>query len=215
VERVVADANPVCHACRRTYNLVPASLSRDKDLLDTSSGSAIFDSRNLNPRSSKRCLSEMRTINVRRPGASARILCSAANLAARRNVEGSANCSATSSPGGMSLIPLISISSTKVYCGSTSGGFGASLRLAYVRRARRALISRIGTAWVGRRRRTRNSSTSREILRRVAADSLKTLAVAANVGHLLLRRILRRAMRLRYRAARGPVKRIGQDTALS
>src|SRR6266508_2725612 len=40
----------------------------------------------------------------------------------------------------------------------------------------------------------RNSSTSREILHRVAADSLKTLAVAANVGHLLLKRILRRAL---------------------
>jgi hypothetical protein len=49
----------------------------------------------------------------------------------------------------------------------------------------------------------------------VAADSLKTLAVAAKVGHLLLKRILRRAMARRYLAARRPVKRIGQDTALS
>lgn len=62
---------------------------------------------------------------------------------------------------------------------------------------------------------SRNSSTSREILRRVAAESLKTLAVAANVGHLLLKRILRRAIASRYLAARRRVKRIGQDTALS
>jgi hypothetical protein len=62
---------------------------------------------------------------------------------------------------------------------------------------------------------SRNSSTSREILRRVAAESLKTLAVAANVGHLLLKRILRRAIAARYVAARRPVKRIGQDTAVS
>ncbi len=62
---------------------------------------------------------------------------------------------------------------------------------------------------------SRNSSTSREILRRVAAESLKTLAVAANVGHLLLKRILRRAIASRYLAVRRPVKRIGQDTALT
>jgi hypothetical protein len=49
----------------------------------------------------------------------------------------------------------------------------------------------------------------------VAAESLKTLAVAANVGHLLLKRILRRAIASRYLAARRRVKRIGQDTALS
>src|SRR6266705_6854413 len=61
---------------------------------------------------------------------------------------------------------------------------------------------------------SRNSSTSREILRRVAAESLKTLAVAANVGHLLLKRILRRAIASRYLAARRRVKRVGQDTAL-
>ena len=91
----------------RTYNLVPASLSRDNVLLDTCSGSAILNSRNLNPRASKRCLSEMRTINVLHPGASALILFSAVNLAARRNAEGSANCSATSSLAGMSLIPII------------------------------------------------------------------------------------------------------------
>jgi hypothetical protein len=47
---------------------------------------------------------------------------------------------------------------------------------------------------------SRNSSTSREILRRVAAESLKTLAVAANVGHLLLKRILRRAIASHYLA---------------
>lgn len=40
----------------------------------------------------------------------------------------------------------------------------------------------------------RNSSTSREILRWVAAERLKTRAVSARVGHLLLRRTRRRAM---------------------
>jgi hypothetical protein len=49
----------------------------------------------------------------------------------------------------------------------------------------------------------------------VAAESLKTRAVSARVGHLLVRSTRRRAMSSRYLAARRPVKRIGQDTALS
>src|SRR5262249_38604855 len=62
---------------------------------------------------------------------------------------------------------------------------------------------------------SKNSSTSREIRRRVAADSLKTLAVAANVGHLLLNPTFGRGMTSRYLVPRRPVKRVGQDTALS
>jgi hypothetical protein len=44
----------------------------------------------------------------------------------------------------------------------------------------------------------RNSATSREILRWVAAESLKTLAVSARVGHLLVRCTRRRVMSSRY-----------------
>jgi hypothetical protein len=60
---------------------------------------------------------------------------------------------------------------------------------------------------------TKNFSTSREILRWVAADRLKTRAVSARVGHLLVRRMRRRAMSSRYSAGRWAVKRIGKDTA--
>jgi hypothetical protein len=45
----------------------------------------------------------------------------------------------------------------------------------------------------------------------VAAESLKTLAVSAKLGHLLLKRILRRAMASRYLAAREAVKSIALE----
>jgi len=104
----------------RTYILLPATLRRDEVLLDTCSGSAIFASRNLNPRSSKRCLSDRRTISVLRPGASARIFFSAANRAAWRNVVASSNCSAASSFAGTSRSRVIRFSSCETLYRSSS-----------------------------------------------------------------------------------------------
>src|SRR6202795_1872733 len=56
----------------------------------------IYISRNLNPHSSKRCLSPMGMISVRCPGASARIPASTVKSAARRNAATFLNISAVS-----------------------------------------------------------------------------------------------------------------------